>query len=210
MSTILSGIAAVRKLYLPYGGLPRTLRVSRGLPGDGGGVVFHWFCPSRPDGPVAPYATLIQQYASLGAPARARAEAMADEMFTEEEFGLLRDYLFRRHREDLRTAVLTTPVPALKVGTVTRAEMNRPFLPPPVVADGGDEAAAAAPPPPATRVELCAEGFYRLSEEEGCSLPFAVWGHYVAAMPHGRLAGGLHAAHADDGDEDGAVELRAG
>lgn len=199
------GIAAVRKLYLPYGGLPRTLRVSRGLPGDGGGVVFHWFCPSRPDGPVAPYETLIQQYASLNAPVRARAEAMTDEMFTEEEFGQLRDYLFRRHREDLRTAVLTTPLPALKVGTVTRAEMNRPFLPPRTVS--GDDAASVAPG--VSRVELSAEGFYRLSEEEGCPLPFAVWGHYVAAVPHGRLAGGLHAREEAEADDDG-VELRAG
>ena len=102
-------------------------------------------------------AELIMGYKTLTEDARARAEATVNEFLTEDEFHQLRAYLRERHGEDLRTTLLCAPVSATKPDSGTQVGLERPF-------------AQCAPKP--------GSGFHRLSEEEGYTLPFEVWGYY--------------------------------
>lgn len=155
--------AAKLKLYLPYGNFHRDssgLTEARRLHAQQ--VTYHWFYIDR-ETPLAPYESLILGYRGLSAEARTRAEHMVDEFLSEEEYRLLRDYLRTRHRDDLRTTVLSAPVQAIKPDTSTRAGTLRPFR------DCADDPASGS-------------GFCKLSEEEGYSLPFRIWGYYAPAV----------------------------
>jgi len=123
-------------------------------------VTVHWFVADRPD-PIAPYASVILGYKTLNDTAKARAEMLVNEFFREDEFHQLRVYLRARHHEDPRISMLTIPVTSVKPDTATRAGGLRPFGRTP-----WDE-----------REEII---IYRLSEEPGYSLPFVVWGAYIA------------------------------
>lgn len=144
---------ATTKLYLPYGALHRIA--------DPRLVTFHWFCVGREE-PLAPYVSLIMGYKNLTDVARVRAEAMVDEFFSESEFHQLRAYLRARHGEDLRTTLLTAPVSAIKPDAGTHIGQERPFAQC-VVANGN--------------------GFHRLSDDQGYTLPFTVWGYYSLPTP---------------------------
>jgi hypothetical protein len=144
---------AALKLYLPYGALQRVA--------DARMVTFHWFCVARPE-PVAPYVSLIMGYRNLTDAARERAEAMVDEFLSEDEFHQLRSYLRERHGEDLRTTLLVAPVSAIKPDAGTHIGQERPFAQ--CVLGNGN-------------------GFHRLSEEEGYTMPFSVWGYYSLPTP---------------------------
>ena len=96
-------------------------------------------------------------YKTLSEDARARAEATVCEFFTEDEFHQLRTYLRERHGEDLRTTLLCAPVSATKPDSGTQVGLERPF---------------------AQCVPKAGSGFHRLSDDEGYSLPFEVWGYY--------------------------------
>jgi hypothetical protein len=148
---------ADRKLYLPYSSLrtvmPRTKH-------ELSSVTVHWFVADRQE-PIAPYASVILGYKTLSDTARARAEMLVNELFREDEFHQLRVYLRARHHEDPRISMLTTPVASVKPDTGTRAGSLRPFGRTP-----WDE-----------REEIV---IYRLSDEPGYLLPFAVWGAYIA------------------------------
>jgi hypothetical protein len=147
-----------RKLYLPYSSLRTLLPQGKR---DLYSVTVHWFCVGRKT-PIAPYASVLMGYRSLSEEARPRAEKMVDEFFRESEFHQLRNYLHDRHHEDLRTAMLVTPVSAIKPDTATRTGTLRPFGIPSAI----------------EREELT---IYRLAEEAGYNLPFTVWGAYAAA-----------------------------
>ena len=147
-------MAAV-KLYLPYGALHRVA--------DPRLITFHWFCVGRTT-PLAPYATLIMGHRNLSDAALARAEATVDEFLSEPEFHQLRAYLRNRHGEDLRTTLLVAPVSAVKPDAGTHVGQERPFAQIEVGAATG-------------------KGFHRLSEDEGYTLPFTVWGYYSLPSP---------------------------
>ena len=166
---------AALKLYLPYGTHHRAA--------DARLVTFHWFCVSRKTPAPATPAELIMGYKTLTEDARARAEATVSEFLTEDEFHQLRSYLRERHGEDLRTTLLCAPVSATKPDSGTQVGLERPF-------------AQCAPKP--------GSGFHRLSEEEGYTLPFEVWGYY--SLP-ARLRAATAAATivADDDDDDSAA-----
>jgi hypothetical protein len=147
-----------RKLYLPYSSLRTVMPQGRR---DLYSVTVHWFCVARA-APIAAYANVLLGYRSLSDEARIRAEMLVDEFFREDEFHQLRDYLRERHHEDLRTAMLVTPVSPLKPDTATRTGTLRPF----------------GIPSTNDREEVT---IYRLADETGYSLPFTVWGAYAAA-----------------------------
>jgi hypothetical protein len=146
-----------RKLYLPYSSLrtvmPRTKH-------ELSSVTVHWFVADRKE-PIAPYATMILGYKTLSDAARTRAEMLVNEFFREAEFHQLRVFLRERHHEDPRISMLTIPVASVKPDTATRAGTLRPF----------------GRSPWEEREEIV---IYRLSDEPGYSLPFAVWGAYIA------------------------------
>jgi hypothetical protein len=148
----------IPKLYLPYG----TLRVPGG-PSATHDISLHWFCKERPT-PVTNFAELIMGHKGLSEETRLNAEAAVSEFFTEDEFHQLRAYLRDTHRQDLRTAVLVPPVNALHPDHGTRVGAERPFARQAVEEAGGRK------------------GFVKLSETEGCNLPFTVWGYY--SLPH--------------------------
>ena len=139
------------KLYLPYGSL-------RSFKGPGASVMLHWFIRERAE-PIGPYEKLVESYAKLGPEDRHRAEQMVDEFFTEEEFVALRDYLFRKYREDLRTGMLIPPISAARQDNDKNRRLIRPFG----LCQTGDGG-----------------GFCELFEEDGYSLPFTVSGYYAA------------------------------
>ncbi len=161
----------MRKLYLPYG----TLRTSA----DPRQITYHWFIIKR-ETPLAPYDKLILSYNGLSDDARVRAEQTVDEMFSQEEFEALRDYLRDQRSEDLRTGILNAPISANKPDTSTRLGTERPF-------------------------QTCSEGvtggFMHLSEQPGYNLPFTVWGYY--AMPaHLMPSRNALAEVSDDSDDE--------
>lgn len=137
------------KLYLPYGNM-------KGLKG-GRQATIHWFVKDR-EQPVAPYTQLIENYKHLDAANQRRAEQTIDELFTEQEFTDLRLYLYEKHREDVRTGMMVTPVNGIKQANDMNRSLIRPFA---VCVDG--------------------EGgrFYRLCDESDYALPFLVWGYYT-------------------------------
>src|SRR5262245_35910477 len=105
-------------------------------------VVFRWF---RQGSSGRPYANLIQDFVG-GDP---YAEGCIDEMFTEQEYQDLKDYLDREHGDAGVTAV-------------TRAEIPIPnnLMPLGAIAVGGGD------------------DFYTLDKEPNYSLPFGVWGYF--------------------------------
>ena len=138
------------KLYLPYGTLKKFKNNAQ--------VTLHWFRKDRPQ-PIGSYEQLIQSYKQLTDPdQRRRAERMVDELFTEEEFFALRDYLRIHQGADLRTGVLVPPVSGVKYESEGKPGLLRPF---------------------SQRVDGEGGGFYRLDEEPTYTLPFAVWGYYT-------------------------------
>lgn len=160
---------SARKLYLPYGKLAAVMPVRSGRLSP---MTIHWFVVGRSE-PVAPYAAVIQGYRQLQGEARRRAERLVDELFREDEFHQLRDYLWNRHREDTRTSMLVTPVPPVKPDAGTRTGALRPFV---KSGDGeGGEGAGDGETPT----------IHRLADEPDYPLPFTVWGAYVApAVPY--------------------------
>lgn len=140
------------KLYLPYG----NFRQFKGH----GQVTLHWFVKDR-EQPVAPYAQMLENYKQMNELDQRRAERMIDEFFTYDEFVALRGYLYERHGEDLRTSVLVPPVSGVKQDNDRNRGLVRPF-------------------------GLCEEsengGFCKLCEQEGYSLPLAVWGYYAGPL----------------------------
>jgi hypothetical protein len=156
------------RLYLPYGSL-RAIITPRRL--DVVHTPIHWFRVGRVE-PVVPYERLILGYRTLPQPAKTQAERVVDEFFSEEEFRLLRAYLRDRHHEDLRTSVLMAPVNYLRPDAASRLGARRPFG---MVKEApGKEA----------------HGVYRMSEEVGYSLPFAVSGFYLTGVVSPASAGG--------------------
>lgn len=189
------------QFYLPYGTFG-----GRGSSGAGGGsgaasrprrawysahseVILHWFRVGRAE-PIAPYPSLLLGYSGLTAEGRARAERMVDEFFTVDEFHRLRDYLRSQHGEDLRTAVLSAPVSAVRPDGATRAGALRPFYPPVL----SPKESGSLEGEPERRGTVPEGGIFRLSEEEGYSLPFAVWGYYMVAAQPEPLPEGLRSA----------------
>jgi hypothetical protein len=59
--------------------------------------------------PIAPYATLIADYAQLGQPERVYAEQYMDELFTDKEYHTLRRYLEEHH--GLVASMSVVPIP---------------------------------------------------------------------------------------------------
>jgi hypothetical protein len=139
------------KLYQPYGHLRRVAGFNL--------ATIHWFVKDR-ETPVAPHAQLVESYAKLTSEAQDRAGCMVDEFFTAEEFGQLRDYLFAKHREDLRTGVVVPPVNGVKQDNDRNRKLIRPFSHLSEDENGG---------------------FYRLCDEPGYTLPFCVWGYFTRA-----------------------------
>lgn len=137
------------KLYLPYGKL-KTFSGPRHL-------TFHWFRRDRAE-PIGVYTDLILDYRHLSDEKRQAAEAAVDEFFTEEEFYVLREYLYKAQGEDLRTGILVPPVGVGKQDSEARLGLTRPFR---------------------DCLEGAGGGFCKLSEQEGYSLPFSVWGYYT-------------------------------
>ncbi len=171
--------ALERKLYLPYS----TRRIAQTPSKLGVSLItFHWFYVDR-SVPIAPYSSLILGYRTLSDTARVEAEMLVNELFREEEFHLLRDYLRTRHHEDLRNSMLVAPISATKPDTGTRAGGLRPF----------------GRITPQDREEIFV---HRLSDEPGYSLPFAVWGASVAAHPRRNApsSANLAAIHEDSDD----------
>lgn len=157
------------KLYLPYGTFHSdSSSLSDAQKHPWSHVTFHWFYVGR-EAPLAPYESLIMGYRGLSAEGKTRAERLVDEFFSEDEFHQLRAYLQTRHRDDLRTTVLTAPVHPLKADTTTRAGSLRPFQHACVEDD------------------IAGSGFCRLCEEDGYCLPFEVWGYYAAAVAQAHL-----------------------
>ncbi len=141
------------KLYSPYAALRRF----EGHGPTTAAVTLHFFIPERTE-PVAPYPKLILGYSHMTADQKASAEATARELFTEEEYRALRDYLCRR-REDLRTGMLIAPFNALKPANELGLGFSRPLKQRAPDTEGG--------------------GFFRLCDEPGYDLPFPVWGYYT-------------------------------
>jgi len=175
------------KLYLPYGTFGEAGDQKYGWYNPRTEIILQWFCVGR-ETPIAPYESLIMGYRTLNETVRTRAQQTVDEFLSESEFHQLRDYLRRRHGKDLRTAVLTAPVAAIRPDTTTRTGALRPFRfcldapPAPETAPDADESENAAPEPILGRMDLpqMRGGFCRLAEENGYSLPFVVWGYFTA------------------------------
>jgi len=142
---------APRKLYLPYGTLP-------GVSGTHA-LMVHWFRVDR-EVPLDPYERLLLGYRTLTDEARSRAEAMVNEFLSEDEFHELREYLQRQRGTDLRTTVLVAPVSATRPDAATRTGGLRPF--------------AQCEEDPHS-----GSGFFRMSEQDGYPLSFAVWGYHA-------------------------------
>lgn len=138
------------KLYLPYGGLRRFKAHS--------GATIHWFYKGRRAEPVAPYEKLIQSYNQIKGEDKERAEAMADELLTAEEFYLLRAYLYECQNEDVRTTMIIPPINPIRQENERNRGLIRPF---------------------GACVEGVGGGFCRLSEEPDYTLPFPVWGYFT-------------------------------
>jgi hypothetical protein len=60
--------------------------------------------------PIAPYASLIADYAQLGQPERTYAEQYMDNLFTKVEYRTLRRYLKEHHRLDAEITVVPIPM----------------------------------------------------------------------------------------------------
>lgn len=141
------------KLYSPYAALRRfDSHAHTTAP-----VTLHFFIPEREE-PVAPYPKLILGYSHMTTEQRSAAEATARELFTEEEYRALRDYLCRK-RQDLRTGMLIAPFNALKPANELGLGFTRPLQQHDTGAEGG--------------------GFIRLCDEPDYDLPFPVWGYYT-------------------------------
>lgn len=124
-------------------------------------ITLHYFIVERPQPPVASFEGLILNYKQMSQEQKEVAEGTVRELFEEEEYYALRDYLRDEKSEDLRTGMLVTPVNALKPGNELGLGLSRPFG----ARKDGEEG-----------------GFYRLCDEPGYNLPFAVWGYYRPAQ----------------------------
>ena len=178
------------KLYLPYGTFGEAGDQKYGWYNPRTAIILQWFCVGR-ETPIAPYESLIMGYRTLNETVRTRAQQTVDEFLSESEFHQLRDYLRQQHGKDLRTAVLTAPVAAIRPDTTTRTGALRPFrfcldAAPSAetreATEGAEADESPVPEPIMGRIDppLTRGGFCRLAEESGYSLPFAVWGYFTA------------------------------
>jgi len=180
------------KLYLPYGALGSVNRRGEDRYRPRTETTYHWFVAERKE-PIAPYASLIMNHRSLRETVREDAERMVDEFLSEGEFHQLRDYLQSAHGQDIRTAVLCAPIVAIRPDVQTRAGASRPFLrssvptsdslPEPGTGPAQEPEAESGEEESRKPHQEEVGALYRLSEEEGYSLPFSVWGYYKAASP---------------------------
>jgi hypothetical protein len=154
------------KLYLPYGYFK----------GRRSQLMVHWFVKDR-ESPVAPYAELVEKYNQLPEESRARARRVVDELFTEAEFHALRDYLRVHLRQDVRTAMLVAPINSLKQHEEANRGLIRPFGDSCEMGDSVPEVGDGVP----GRMAGGGRGFCRLAEEDGYTLPFAVWGYWASS-----------------------------
>jgi len=180
------------KLYLPYGTFGDASDRKQAWYSPYAQITLHWFCVDRPE-PIAPYESLILGYRGLTPEARLRAEQTVDEFFSETEYHQLRDFLRDQHKQDLRTTVLAAPVSAIRPDAATKTGTLRPYRQCAVagtprekivVSDSEDEDTEESDGPGPALEE---GGFCKLTEQEGYSLPFAVWGYYSAAARPGPL-----------------------
>jgi len=194
---------AATKLYLPYGTFDPGTDRRRLRRSVHGGAVFHWFVVGRTE-PIAPYPSLILGHKTLVDNVRIAAERTVDEFFAETEFHLFRDYLQSCYGQDIRTAVLSPPVTAIRPDAYSHIGALRPFYPyatesiPGAIApepeddalDTDEPEIASALEAPITAVQRTdrENGLYRLAEEEGYPLPFAVWGFAAPLERPGRFA----------------------
>jgi len=187
------------KLYLPYGTFGNASHHGESWYRPHTEIILHWFVTGRKE-PIAPYASLILNYKGLAPAVRARAEQTVDEFFAESEFHQLRDYLRDVHGKDVRTAILSAPVPAVRPDTQTRAGALRPFNPVAAVIDSQVLNAEGAPddtipetePDDAEETDASGEtinAIYRLSDEKDYPLPFAVGGFYAAVALYNPTTG---------------------
>jgi hypothetical protein len=140
----------VLKLYSPYGARRRFNGHET--------VTLHFFVKDRSE-PVVPYPKLILGYSHMTSEQKASAEATARELFTEEEYFALRNYLSRK-RADLRTGMLIAPFNALKPGNELGLGFSRPLCRRKPDTEGG--------------------GFFALRDADPeYDLPFDVWAYYT-------------------------------
>jgi len=183
------------KLYLPYGTFGNASHRGESWYRPHTEIILHWFVAGRKE-PIAPYASLILNHKGLSPTVRARAEQTVDEFFAESEFHQLRDYLRDVHGKDVRTAILSAPVTAVRPDTQTRAGALRPFDPivliDPLAVEAPETLDDAIPTADAEDLEDTGEtsnAIYRLSEEKDYPLPFAVWGFYASVAPYNPATG---------------------
>lgn len=120
-----------------------------------------WFRYDKRPQPVAPYDRLIWRYSTLTRQEQEITEDYVDELFTEEEAEMLRQYLRARHGWEM---------------TIQRQEIPARYLWDEEMGRGTSSLRAAT----ITGLQY-PEGFLKLSEEEAYSLPFQVWGWYGPA-----------------------------